>query len=57
LSTLKLDKSLFDDSASAGTPWASVSGGAHFDLAAGAQFKRGVDLDLGLQAMAVGIRP
>ncbi len=52
MGNLKLDKNLFDANASAGASWASISGGARFDLAAGAQFKRGIDLDLGLQGIA-----
>ena len=49
---LDLSKNIFSAGASAATNWGSVSANANFDFAGNILLRRGVDLDLGLAAIA-----
>src|SRR5690242_9636504 len=47
-----LSRNIFSAGASAATDWGSVSANANFDFAGDIQFRRGINLDLGLSAIA-----
>lgn len=48
----RLDQEVFQAGANVATDWAQAGGHAQADFAAGAQFKRGINLDLSIQALA-----
>ena len=50
--TARLDQDVFAAGGTVATDWAQAGGNAQVSVAAGAQVRRGLNLDLGIQALA-----